>query len=93
MEQNLSLQEEQRMVEREARRAEREASREASRRYYMRMSDAARRILEVATELHLTWHELEIVLSDLKDSAYICSKSTETGEMDASQESRPASES
>lgn len=37
-----------------------------------RMSDATRRILEVSTELHLTWEEFEDVLERVKRRAYIC---------------------
>lgn len=36
-----------------------------------RIKDAAQRILEVSTELHLTWHELEKAVEQVKVLAYI----------------------
>ncbi len=44
----------------------------------MRLSSAVRRILEISTELHLTWEDFEWVLSDLKRRAYICSAPIES---------------
>jgi len=38
-----------------------------------RIEDAAQRILEVSTELHLTWHELERAVERVKSKAYISS--------------------
>ncbi len=36
-----------------------------------RIEDAAQRILEVSTELHLTWRELEEAIERIKRTAYI----------------------
>ncbi len=41
-----------------------------------RIEDAAQRILEVSTELHLTWREFEKAIERVKGDAYI---STPTG--------------
>lgn len=38
-----------------------------------RRKEAARRILEVSTELHLTWREFEEILDQVKGMAYISS--------------------
>jgi len=51
-----------------------DAIRAKRREYELRTSEAARRILEVSTELHLTWSEFDEVLGRVKDHAYICSE-------------------
>lgn len=50
------------------------------REYELRMRKATKRILEMSTELHLTWDEFEEVLGRVKGSAYICAKPMTLGE-------------
>lgn len=41
----------------------------------LRREEAARRILEVSAELHLTWREFEEILNQVKGIAYLSSGS------------------
>lgn len=44
-----------------------------------RIEDAAQRILEVSTELHLTWRELENAVERVKGGAYISAPTGSSG--------------